>query len=146
MLGWLNRLMFALAGGGFASILVAALEAGAMARAVESEKTPGWGSLFLADLAVLSPIALLIAGLVCFAHIAFEPEDAIGPGDYLGRLRAQPVLHRSRTAALVPLVIVSGFAWTTAMAHVARLSLSRGIPVAVGAELALSSVVLFLCA
>lgn len=146
MLGWLNRLTFALAGGGFASILVAMLEAGAAARLGEGDKAPGWGSLFLADLGVLFPLAFVVSGLMCAVHVALEPEEAVGPLDYLGRLRAQPVLHRSRTAALIPLVIVCGFVWTTTIAHIARDCLSRGSPVAVGAELALTSVVLFLAA
>ncbi len=50
------------------------------------------------------------------------------------------MLTRARTAALLPLAVLSTFAWCIVSAHVARRLLASGEPLVVGTELALTSV------
>jgi choline-sulfatase len=136
---WLKRLVFSLAGGAGAALLVAAVEARSVAAFETGSHVPSYGALALADLGVLAPLALVVAMLVGVALLALEPDRQRAPEEHIASLRAQPVLTRSRTAALAPLIVVTGFAWCVATAHIAEQVLANGAPLEAGATLAVAS-------
>jgi len=137
---WVERLVFSAAGAVGASGFVALVEARVILEGETASHAPSYGSLVLADLGVLVPLAVLVSLAVGAAAIFLEPDRARSPQEHVATLRAQPVLARSRTAALTPLGILAGFAWCVTIAHAARAVLADGSPLAAGTELALFSV------
>ncbi|HEY1146475.1 MAG TPA: sulfatase-like hydrolase/transferase, partial [Allosphingosinicella sp.] len=138
MLAWCKRMTIALAGGSAAAMLVALVESRSSS-AAEGGRGPSLGDLFLADAAVLAPVALLVAGGVGVAMIFLEPERPYSWREHFAQARCEPVLQRSRTAAIAPLAILVGLVWTITVANVARQMLSRGAPFHTGLELAFAS-------
>jgi len=137
---WMKRLAFALLGAAITSGVVALVEARAARAAVGAGAgAPSYVALTVADAGVLAPLALAIGVAVGAFAIFFEPDRARAPAEVLERLRADPVLTRSRTAALVPLSIVGAFVWCVATAHLAEGALAEGAPLAAGLGLAASS-------
>ena len=128
----IKRFIVACEGGLVGAALVAAVEAHESAAGA----TASLGAIFGADWGVLAPIAIAISVAVCAAHVFFEPDEPRGPAEIVAQVRAEPVLTRSRTAAIAPLAIVFGFFAMIALAHVARGALVRGAPAGVGLELA----------
>jgi arylsulfatase A-like enzyme len=136
----MKRLAFALLGAAITSGVVALVEArAARAAAGAGASAPSYLALTVADAGVLAPLALAVAVAVGVFAIFLEPDRAHAPTELLERLRAEPVLTRSRTAALVPLSIVGVFAWCVATAHLAEGALAEGAPLAAGLGLAASS-------
>jgi arylsulfatase A-like enzyme len=133
-----RRVLFALAGGAGGSALVAAVEAG-VARAGEEGHAPAYGAVFLADVGVLAPIALLVALFVALSSLFLEPERARWIGEHLDEIRARPVLHRTRTAALAPLAVLGALAWCVIVANVARTMFAQGAALTVGVTLGAAS-------
>jgi arylsulfatase A-like enzyme len=127
---WMKRLAFALLGAAITSVVVAL---------VEARGAPSYLALAVADMGMLAPLALVVALAVGAFAIFLEPERARAPEGYLARLRAEPVLTRSRTAALVPLVIVGAFLWCLTTAHLGERALAEGPPLPAGLGLAASS-------
>jgi choline-sulfatase len=145
VLDWTKRILFALLGASVTTMVVALVEAQASAgmnaggiRAMLHRGSP-FLRLASADAAVLEPLGMVVGLAVALALLFLEPERASSPQEYLARLRAEPVLSRSRTAALVPLLILGGFAWLVVTAHLGRTALSEGAPLAAGLDLAASS-------
>jgi len=136
---WTKRLVFALLGATVTTFIVALVEAHATWSALLGSHPPGYLALVLADLGVLAPLAVVVGLLVGGVALFFEPDRAHAPQEYLARLRAEPVLTRSRTAALVPLGVVAAFAWCVATAHLARAALAEGAPIHSGIDIAASS-------
>ena len=139
MFGRGKRLLSSLAGAGGAAFLVAwvetrkALPEGAVAHG------PRLQDVYLAEVGVLFPFALGF-GLAVGALLLFlEPSRPRAPQEYLAALRLQPVLTRARSAALLPLAILSCFAWCVFSAELARRLLSQGSAVEAGGEIALAS-------
>src|SRR5262245_7577083 len=95
-------------------------------------------SLVAADLGVIVPVALVIAGVVGLAAVVLAPDVARSPSEIAAAIRAEPVLSRSRTAALLPLVVLGAFAWAVAIAHVARDAFSAGTSAESGAFVAIA--------
>jgi choline-sulfatase len=136
----MKRLAFALLGAAVTSVLVALVEARAARLAAgTSASTPSYLALTLADVGVLAPLALVAALAVGVFAIFLEPDRACAPAEYLARLRDEPVLTRSRTAALAPLAIVGAFLWCLVTAHLGEGALAEGAPLASGLRLAASS-------
>ncbi len=102
------------------------------------------GSSFLVAWGLLSPLALAVAAGVTAALLFLDPSGPTSPRALATSIRSEPVLTRSRTAALAPLLIVGAMVWLVAVANLARRLLSRGDPAAVGAEVAFASIVLLL--
>jgi choline-sulfatase len=141
---WLKRLSLSLAGGIGAAALVALVEGrAAYGTGDVGAQAPSYGSLVLGDAAVLAPLALLVSFVVGVAAIFLEPDRAFAPQEHLARLREQPVLARSRIAAVLPLAILTVFAWCVASANLARAALSHGTPIEAGFGLAGSSLLAF---
>jgi arylsulfatase A-like enzyme len=131
------RILFALMGATFAACVVALAEARA---APGSTSGAGFGAVAMADLGVLAPVAVLIGLGVSAAGFFLSPAQAVGPLELAALLRAEPVLARSRTAALALLGCLLGAAWLVATAETARRALAVGAPAAAGASLAVTTV------
>jgi choline-sulfatase len=133
------RFLWALAGGATAAELVALVEARATADANSGAHAPTYGALFMGDLGVLLPLALIISAAVAAASLFLEPRHARSLPEHAERIRAQPVLHRSRTAAMLPLATAAALTWCVGTAHVARDLLAQGSPITAGVSLAVAS-------
>ena len=134
-----KRIAFALAGGVTGAEIIALFEARSAALAGTGARAPGFGALTLADLSVLVPVAIVVSLGVFAFHLYLEPDRARSLGEHLARLRDEPVLTRSRTAAIAPLLVLVGLAWCVGSAHVAQTILASGAATAAGLALAVSS-------
>ena len=101
---------------------------------------PGFMAIALADLGVVAPIALLLGAGVGAASLFLTPAAAVGPLEVAAALRAEPVLARSRTAAMTLLGFGVATAWLVMTAQIARRMLAEGSPAETGAVLALTCV------
>jgi arylsulfatase A-like enzyme len=137
---WFERIAFALAGAAFGALIVSLVEAQQAARAVAGGNAPALGALAAADIGVLGPLAAVVGLAVAAASLFLEPERQRAPTERLAALRAQPVLVRSRTAAIALLACLCASAWLLATAHSARMALRSGAPMAAGGALAVTSV------
>jgi choline-sulfatase len=135
-----SRIVFALMGAAFGAVAVALVEGREAAAAVEGSHPPALGAVVLAEIGVLAPIALFIGATVAAASLFLEPGRPFAPSERIAAARAEPVLARSRTAALALLVGVVATTWLVTTAHVARRALADGEPLASGGALAVSSV------
>jgi choline-sulfatase len=139
----IKRTAFALLGATVTTAVVAAVEAraSAVSQGAATSHGPSLLTLSLADIGVLAPLGLAIGLAVSVALLFLEPDRPRAPQEYLARLRAEPVLTRSRTAALAPLLVLAALVWCVAMAHLGRTALSQGAPWAAGLLLAAWSVI-----
>ena len=131
-----KRFLFALGGGTLGALLVALVEARAAEQQASSASPPGYGDVVLADLAVLGPLGIALGAAVAVATLFLEPRRMRSIGERVRAMRAEPVLTRSRTAAMAPLAILVGVAWCIAIAHFARGLLAEGAPIVAGLSLA----------
>ncbi len=132
-----KRLVSSLAGSGWAAFIVAWVES---RKAIPDPlHAPPLRDVFAAELGVLLPFALAAGLVVGVACILLDPVRPHAPQEYLAALRAQPMLTRARTAALLPLAVLASFGWCVVSAHMARRLLAVGEPLVAGAELALAS-------
>lgn len=129
----------ALAGGTAAASLVAMMEARSSLSAEGGGRGPTFGQLLAADYAVLAPLALAVAGVVGVVMSFLEPDRPYSWREHFARARREPVLMRSRTAALAPLLILVAVVWMVVAANLGRQMLARGAPFETGLELAVSS-------
>jgi len=95
---------------------------------------------------VLAPLAAVVGALVAIVSMFLEPARAKTLSEHVAIVRAEPVLLRSRNAAVAPLAIAGGFAWCLGTAHLARVLFAHGAAIAVGAALAAASMALALTA
>jgi arylsulfatase A-like enzyme len=137
--GWIKRLVFSAAGGVAAAAFVALVEARAIAAGELGGHADELGTLVLADIGVLAPLAIAVSLAVGVLAVFLEPERARSPQEHIASLRTQPVLMRSRTAALAPLGILVAFGWCVASAQIARTTLAEGSAIGAGAQLAVLS-------
>jgi choline-sulfatase len=133
-----SRILFALTGAVFGAIFVSLAEA--REAALAAAHTPPFASLVLAELGVLAPIAVAVGVAVSVASLLLEPERPLAPSERIALARAEPVLARSRTAALVPLASAVLTVWLIVTAHAAEVALGRWAPMAAGLAIALASV------
>ncbi|MGO8999514.1 MAG: sulfatase, partial [Polyangiaceae bacterium] len=133
-----RRIVFALAGGAVAGALVASVEAGVAGVGVGSHG-PAYASLYLADLGVVAPVAVVVSLGVALVSLFLEPERARSIGEHLDEARSRPLLLRTRSAALAPLVVLGALAWGIVVAHVARSMFAQGAALTVGVTLAAAS-------
>ncbi len=131
-----GRLLFALTGAAIGATAVALVEARPTAADAHA---PGFGTLALADLGVLAPLAMVIGAGVAGLALFLSPATAVGPVELAATLRAEPVLARSRTAAMALLGFGVTTAWLVVTAEVARRVLAEGSPTRAGVVLALTS-------
>ena len=102
----------------------------------------GWGLGGIALGSVLAPLALGMGVAFSLAHAVVEPGEVQGPWSRLRSARREPVMTRTHTAALAPLLIVGGFVALVALANVGRGVLGAGTPKESGALLGLSSLLI----
>jgi arylsulfatase A-like enzyme len=140
----LKRLLVGLAGGVTASMLVALAEGQSCFDGGLGTRGPSYFALVLADAGLVAPIALVLALAVGAACIFLEPDHSRSLREHASLLRSQPVLLRSRTAAILPLAVLVFLVWTVSIANLARHLLARGVAWSVGLELGTASIALFL--
>ncbi len=134
-----RRALLACEGGLVGAALVALVEARAVAA-----RGVTMGSVALADWAVLVPVAIGVSAAVALAHVYFEPDELRSPAEIIAAIRAEPVLLRSRTAAMGPLAVAAAFVGLVVLARGARSVLARGHAAGAGLELAgMSAAILF---
>jgi choline-sulfatase len=144
VLGWLKRVIFALFGGCLGAAFVALFEARAAEATVGGQHAPSFLDLAEADLGVVAPVAFLVAiGVACFS-IFLEPGRPKLVTEHAARVRGEPVLARSRSAAALPLGIAAALVWCIALAPLARHALADGAPRAAGLDLATMATALLL--
>jgi choline-sulfatase len=133
-----SRILFALTGAVFGAIFVALAEA--REAVLAAARTPPFAALVLAEVGVLAPIAVVAGIAVSIASLFLEPGRPLAPAERIARARAEPVLARSRTAALAPLACAVLTVWLVVTAHAAELALARWAPMAAGLAVSLGSV------
>ncbi|HEY3822822.1 MAG TPA: sulfatase-like hydrolase/transferase [Polyangiaceae bacterium] len=134
-----GRLLFSLAGAAIGATAVALVEARPSAASAADAHGPGFGTLALADLGVLAPLAMGIGLGVAALALFLSPEAAVGPVELAATLRAEPVLARSRTAAMALLGFGVATAWLVVTAQIGRGVLAEGSPTKAGWVLGLTS-------
>jgi choline-sulfatase len=134
-----SRVLFALAGAQFGSLIVSLAEAHASLLLVSESRAPSLLAMVLAELGILAPIALAIGAAVAAASVFLEPARPLAPSERIAESRSEPVLARSRTAAFAPLASLVATAWLVLTAQSARVTLAHWAPVAAGGVLAVTS-------
>jgi choline-sulfatase len=140
----MKRVVFALFGGCLGAALVALFEARAAEATVGGQHAPTFLDLTLADFGVVAPVTFGVAVAVACFSIFLEPGRPQLLGEHVARIRAEPVLTRSRVAAAVPLGILAALVWCVGLAPMARAALAEGAPRAAGLELATMATALLL--
>ncbi|HLK37154.1 MAG TPA: sulfatase-like hydrolase/transferase, partial [Polyangiaceae bacterium] len=143
----LGRIASALAGALLGAMAVALWEARGVALSA-GDHPPSVLSVVAAEWGVLAPVAVLIGLGLAAAWLFLEPGVPLAPPERIAAIRAQPVLARSRTAAMAVLAVLVATAWLVVTAQLARAQLATGAARAAGGALACSSVagLLALCA
>ncbi|MGH7438084.1 MAG: sulfatase [Polyangiaceae bacterium] len=134
----LSRILFALMGAAFGAVLVSFAEA--RDAAALAGLHDGATRLALADVGVIAPLAFLLGMAVALASLFLEPTGPVSPSERIAELRSEPVLARSRTAAIAPLAVLVAAAWVIGTAQAGRILLAEGSPATAGAALAATSV------
>jgi choline-sulfatase len=145
----LLRLLLAIGGGSLATLLVALLEARAVAASILESGAPTapptW-ALLLGEMGVLFPAAIGIGGGVGVTAILLDPGEPVSPLERLAALREGPVLDRLRAAATAPILVFITFAWAVGTAHAARSALAAGKPAEAGLTVGIASMGVFVAA
>ena len=147
MIRALLRYVLALGGAAAAAFIVAILEARAVSvKVVEggAPEGPPFGGLLFGDLGVLFPVVVAVATGMFVVAFVLEPGNPRTPTEHLARLRGGGALARLRRAAVAPLFVFAGFAWTLGSAHAARSALAIGKPSEAGLTVGVASVALLL--
>ncbi len=137
----IGRIIWGLGGAVFGAVGVAFVESRMAAVAEGSSAQVEMSALVLGELGVLAPLALVAGAAASAASLFLEPQGPFAPSEYLARARGEPLLARSRTAALAPLAAAIAVTWLVAIASAARRELARGVPAEAGAAIAVTSVV-----
>ena len=130
-----GRTVFAVMGSAFGAVMVAVAEGREAAAAAAGSHSPDVLPVVLADLGVLTPLALAVGAGVGVAALLLEPEGPFSPADRIAAVRAEPVLTRSRSASLALLTGLLAAVWVVVTAQSARAALSRDTPMAAGGAL-----------
>ncbi len=143
----LLRLLLSLGGAAAAAVIVAFLEARAVAAGAAeagAQQLPPTASLFASELGLLFPLAVGIGGAIGVLALVLSPRAATNPLSALSALRDGAVLDRLRAAAAAPIAIVAFFGGTVLAAHVGRLSMSAAKPAEAGLTAGVGAVGAFL--
>jgi len=128
------------AGAALGAMIVAALEARSVVAAdpaLASQLVAIGGAI----LGVLMPVSIFSSFGATALWLFLEPGEEESVATRVAALRAQPVLARTRTAAVVPLVVVFSFVALVATANIARVVLATGAPRETGVALSLGAMV-----
>ena len=138
LLCWLRRIAYAAFGAVVAALLVALVE-GRGVHALEDAGQLGAQNVTVrAIFGMLVPVALFASLAVSAGALFLCPSRPFGLADAVAKLRGQTMFERTRTAALMPLLIVGLFVWLTVVTNVARRVLGVGSAHGVGLELAVT--------
>jgi choline-sulfatase len=132
MKGWLARPVLAVACGILGAVIVGLVEA---VRATHALDVP-YAAVALGDIAVLVPIATLVASVVAVAAVAMDPLrrwSAIGTMRHVFELQGA---ERGRAAAVSFVAPIAAALWLVTCAHAGRAALAHGAPTPVGVEMA----------
>ncbi len=135
----IGRVLFALDGALFFGFVVSLVEALASAHQSTGARAPGLGALLLAELAVISPVAVAVGAGVAGAAAFLEPGGPVTLSERLAAMRSPAEPERARWAAGALLAGVVVAAWLVVVAATARVVLSVGAPSAAGGALAVAS-------
>ncbi|MEO7113300.1 MAG: hypothetical protein ABI183_22870, partial [Polyangiaceae bacterium] len=136
-----GRIIVALGGGVGASVCVALVEARSGAASVASRISTT--TLLEDEIGLLAPLALFVALGVALFDVFLVPEAPRSLRQHIASLRAEPVLTRSRAAAILPLGVAVFAIWAVICAHLAETILANGGAAEAGIELALASLASF---
>ncbi|WP_437674050.1 sulfatase-like hydrolase/transferase [Sorangium sp. So ce131] len=102
---------------------------------------------YLADIGVITPVALAAGLLAGVAAIAADPSRPPSPATLVASLRLRAIGRPADIAAFVPLAVLAAFLWMTLCAHLARALLGlEAAPLLVGTAIAAGSLGLGLIA
>ncbi len=76
--------------------------------------------LYLADAGLIAPIALICGAIAVAFSVVIDPSVPPSPVGLAASLRIRAVGRPADIAAFVPLIVLGGFLWMTASAHLAR--------------------------
>ena len=111
--------------GAVAAGAVATLFDASWARSAAGESASKHGlDLYLADAGLLAPIALICGGIAVGLSLVVDPSVPPSPVGLAASLRIRAVGRPADIAAFVPLIVLGGFLWMTASAHLARALLA----------------------
>ncbi len=106
--------------------------------------TGQFAARWLADLGLLAPVALLLAGLLAAVRLYFHGGNAPQPLRYFAELSARTKLERARLNALFLLAPLALIFWLIAVGNLATRLLGADVSSkAAGASMALSALALF---
>lgn len=95
------------------------------ARSAAGESARAHGlDLYLADAGLMAPIALICGGIAVGLSLVVDPSVPPSPVGLAASLRIRAVGRPADIAAFVPLIVLGGFLWMTASAHLARALLA----------------------
>ena len=134
---WGGRLAHGLLGATVAGLVATVVDSSwARSAAGESGKAHGL-DLYLADAGLVAPIAVLCGSLAAALALLVDPVVAPSPAGLAASLRVRAIGRPADIAAFVPLVVLGGFFWMTAAAHLARALLVLEVgPALVGGAIA----------
>ena len=133
----LGRIAVAAGGAALASFVVALVEA--QSCSLVAGRGDSAMTLLSDEVGVLAPLAIFVGFSIALFDLFLFPDAPRSIRQHFASLRAEPVLVRSRTAAVAPLAVLTITTWTIASAQIARSILSEGRPAEAGIELALAS-------
>jgi arylsulfatase A-like enzyme len=134
---WGARLAHGLLGATVAGLGAAVVDS-SWARSAAGEAGAAHGlDLYLADAGLLAPLAVACGAAATVVALVVDPAVAPSPAGLAASLRARAVGRPADIAAFVPLVVLGGFFWMTAAAHLARALLVIEVgPALVGGAIA----------
>jgi arylsulfatase A-like enzyme len=100
---------------------------------------PSLGTLTLADVGVLEPLALAVGLMVAMGSLFLEPDRPHTPAEWLSAIRTEPPAERVRTAAAALLSSGIAVAWLVTTAQTAGAIMGVGAPIVAGIALAVTS-------
>jgi arylsulfatase A-like enzyme len=143
LLGWLRRISYAAFGAVIAALLLAFAESRGV-HALEGGAQLGAQNVTVqAIFGLLVPVALAVSAGVSASALFLCPSRPFGLADAFAKLRGTTMFERTRTAALMPLMILGLFTWLIAITNIARRVLGAGTAHGVGLELAVASLACF---
>jgi arylsulfatase A-like enzyme len=137
----IGRIIVALGGGVGASFCVALVEARSGASLFAGRIS--MATLLEDEIGLLAPLALFVALAVALFDFFLVPEAPRSLRQHIAALRSEPVLTRSRTAAIAPLGVAVFSTWAIVCARLAEIILGSGGAAEAGIELALASLASF---
>lgn len=140
---FLSRVLFSIAGSMFGACAIALAEALLLQRSLEPHPLrESLGPL----MALLAPMATLLSLGLGPLLVMLEPHGPRTPWEHAHDIQTAPLLERTRTAAIAPLMVLGLLLHLVVTSHLARVLLGEGKPAESGALLALSSAgLLVLC-